>query len=128
MNKEDLKTTVKAHLTREEIKSFCVEDIVAPPPAYDIPLSEFGELPDYTAHTLYYYVKDKTLVDEEDNVIDDIDEIVGKTLMKKIIKDEDVDTCYVRNDSKKCDYEIVKENGAFTDYEHYSNDWDDDDG
>lgn len=131
--KEERPETLGADLSSDEdhknlVVKVRTEDIVAPPPAYDIPISEFGEREDYTTQTLYYYVGDKTLVDEEDNVVDDINEIIGDYLFDKIVNDDEIDSCYIRNDEKKCDYEIVKENGAFSDYGQYDYESDDDDG
>lgn len=78
---------------------------------YVIPPEEFDELDGYNAISLTYY-SDGILADEYDNVIDDIDEIVGLDSLNQFGVYED-DSVFVRNDKLKSDYEILLDNKTF---------------
>lgn len=86
------------------------EDIKTTDTPYIISPDEFGE-EGYETVSLTYY-SDNVLVDDYDEVVDDINEVVGKDFAVYFKEHED-DSVYVRNDSKKCDYEILR------DYETY---------
>ena len=73
---------------------------------YVIPPEEFGEMEGYVQSSLTYYA-DRVLTDEDDNVIDDVDGIVGADFYKHFGEYEE-DSVFVRNDGKKHDYEILK--------------------
>lgn len=79
---------------------------------YVIPPDEFGES-DYETETLYYYA-DKVLVDTNDNIIDDVDDIVGVESLNHFGEYED-DSVFVRNDKYKTDYEILLDLDNFYD-------------
>ena len=49
-----------------------------------------------------------------DNEIEDVDNIVGLDSLDTFGKYED-DSIYVRNDSLKCDYEILADNSNYSD-------------
>ena len=72
---------------------------------YVISPEEFGEFDDYERVSLTYYADDK-LADENDELVDDVDEIVGEESLTQFGVYED-DSVFVRNDAKKCDYEIL---------------------
>ena len=74
---------------------------------YAIPPEEFGEIEGYVQTSLTYYA-DKILTDEDDNIIDDVEDIVGKDFARHFGEYED-DSVFIRNDSKKHDYEILKD-------------------
>lgn len=78
----------------------CMED-----KPYVIAPEEFGECDGYQETTLHYYT-DGVLTDEDDNVIDNVDEIVGIESLSHFGEYED-DSVYVRNDTRKTDYEIL---------------------
>lgn len=78
---------------------------------YVITPEEFGE--DYEAESLVYYA-DGVLADYYDEPIDDIDEYVGKDSLNHFGEYED-DSVYVRNDEKKIDYEILRDDRKFSD-------------
>lgn len=80
---------------------------------YVIPPDEFDELEDYEAMTLIYYAEDNVLTCNDD-VVDDIDEIVGKDSLTHFGEYEEDSVC-VRNDRLKCDYEILLDEGAYRD-------------
>lgn len=71
---------------------------------YVITPEEFSDS-DYNSISLTYYA-DGILTDEDDEIIDDIDEIVGIESLKHFGEYED-DSVFVRNDEKHCDYEIL---------------------
>lgn len=73
---------------------------------YVISPGEFGELGDeYTRISLSYYA-DGILADENDEIIEDADEIVGEDFADHFGEYES-DSVFVRNDRLKCDYEIL---------------------
>lgn len=72
---------------------------------YVIMPEEFGELDGYETISLTYYA-DYKLAYEDDELVDDVDEIVGEDSLTQFGVYED-DSVFVRNDSKKCDYEIL---------------------
>lgn len=63
------------------------------------------QLSDYESETLIWY-SDKILADADGNVIHNINEIVGPEALSTFGRYLD-DTVYVRDDSKKIDYEII---------------------
>lgn len=77
---------------------------------YIITPDEFGELDDYNTVTLFWYAND-ILADEDDEIVDDIPEIIGDALTHF----GDEDSLYVRNDAKRCDYEVLISLKDFTD-------------
>lgn len=72
---------------------------------YVIAPSEFGEADDYEVISLYYYA-DGVLTDSFDEIIVDVDAIVGKESLNHFGEYED-DSVFVRNDRLKADYEIL---------------------
>lgn len=67
---------------------------------------EFGEYPDYEKETLYYYTDD-VLADDMDNVVEDVEGMVGSYALTTFGQFED-DAVHVRNDKKRCYYEILR--------------------
>lgn len=74
---------------------------------YIIPPEAFGELDEYDQISLTYYA-DGVLADENDEVIDNSEEIVGKEALNGFGKYEE-DSVFVRNDRLKTDYEILSD-------------------
>lgn len=72
---------------------------------YVIAPEEFDEI-GYETISLYYYT-DGVVADRDDNVIDNVDEIIGNDSLGTFGQYED-DSVYVRNDALKCDYEILR--------------------
>lgn len=85
------------------------EDMEKP---YVISPDELGDL-DYQIVSLTYYA-DKILADDDNNVIEDVDNIIGLDSLNHFGEYE-ADSVHVRNDKKKTDYEIL------LDEEKYSN-------
>lgn len=73
---------------------------------YVISPDEFGENGDeYETISLTYYA-DGVLTDDADEVIEDVDDIVGTDSLTHFGEYED-DSVFVRNERMKCDYEIL---------------------
>ena len=79
---------------------------------YVIPPDEFGEC-EYDTVTLTYY-PDGVLTDELDDVIYDVDGVVGEESLKHFGEFEDDSVC-VRNDRDKTDYEILLDPRNYSD-------------
>ncbi len=74
---------------------------------YVISPAEFGELDDYEKISLTYY-DDSVLSDERhDDITDEADLLVGLESLEHFGEYE-VDSVFVRNDKRKCDYEILR--------------------
>ena len=73
---------------------------------YVISPDEFGEMDEYSKISLMYYA-DGVLCDDMDQLVDNIDEIVGADFAEHFGEYED-DSVFVRNDARKCDYEILR--------------------
>lgn len=74
---------------------------------YIITPDEFAESNGYEGITLTYYLDD-VLADDMDEIIEDADILVGKDF-KNHFGEYENDAVYVRNDTLKCDYEILKD-------------------
>ena len=84
------------------------EDVEKP---YVISPDEFGEMDDYETESLTLY-SDGVLADDTGNIIDDVEGIVGKESLTKFGEYED-DSVFVRNDARKCDYEILADDMTY---------------
>ena len=73
---------------------------------YVISPDEFGEVEDYDQISLMYYA-DGVLCDDMDVPVDNVDEVVGADFASHFGEYED-DSVFVRNDPRKCDYEILR--------------------
>lgn len=80
---------------------------------YVISPDEFGESEDYTKVSLKYF-EDGVLADEYGEVVDDVEEIVGDAL--EHFGDYEDDSVFVRNDAKRCDYEILRDLREFDEF------------
>lgn len=80
---------------------------------YVISPDEFGELDNYETISLTYY-SDNVLTDDCDCVIDDIDTIVGRDSLTRFGEYE-TDAVFVRSDSRKTDYEILRDYRRYAD-------------
>ena len=80
---------------------------------YVISPDEFDELDGYTPISLTYFA-DGVLSDENGVIIDDVEEIVGDGLNH--FGEYEEDAVYVRNDAKRCDYEILKDEREYDEF------------
>lgn len=74
---------------------------------YIISPEDFGEYADYEKISLTHYA-DGVLADEDNEIVDNVDDIVGSDYACHFGEYED-DSVHVRNDAKKCDYEILRD-------------------
>lgn len=79
---------------------------------YVITPNEFGEFYDYDTESLTYYA-DGVVTDDFNNVIDDIDNIIGEDSLNHFGEYED-DSVFVRNDALKTDYEILMDEREYS--------------
>lgn len=80
---------------------------------YVISPDEYGELDDYENISLTYY-SDGVLADDMDELVDDVDGIVGRESLEHFGEYEE-DSVFVRNDVLKADYEILLDNRKYSD-------------
>lgn len=68
------------------------------------------EMPEFDKISLWYYVVDETVADEDDTVIEDIDGVLGGDSLSTFGDEdnEDPDVIYVRNEKLRIDYEITR--------------------
>lgn len=85
-------------------------DIVQSEP-YVITPEEFGENEDYNTVSLTYYA-DHILTYEDDEIVEDVDGLVGEDSLTHFGEYED-DSVFVRNDVCKTDYEILLDEREF---------------
>lgn len=80
---------------------------------YVIPPEDFGELDDYDTMSLTYYA-DGVLADDMDEIVEDVDDIVGRDSLSHFGEYED-DSVFVRNDNMRADYEILLDERRYSD-------------
>ena len=87
------------------------EEVTCVSKPYVISPSEFGEN-DYETESLTYYA-DGVLADETNEVIEDVDDIVGEASLETFGQYED-DSVFVRNDRLERDYEILYDSRSYS--------------
>lgn len=80
---------------------------------YVIMPEAFMEYEEYDHISLTYYANN-VLTDENDEIIEDVEETVGEESLSHFGEYED-DSVYVRNDARKCDYEILLDQRNYSD-------------
>lgn len=78
-----------------------------------IPPDEFGDILEYDTETLVYY-SDGVLADTSNNVIEDVDDMVGPEALDSFGEWED-DVVYIRNDKYKTYYEVTRDYDKYID-------------
>lgn len=73
---------------------------------------EFGEMDGYAQVSLTYFA-DGVVADEDDEPLDNIEGILGDALDH--FGEYEEDSVFVRNDARRCDYEILIDNRKFED-------------
>lgn len=83
--------------------------------AYIISTAELGENEDgYDQVTYTWYEGDKTLAGEQDEILDDIDNLVGQHNLQMFgHRSEDPNVVNVRNDTMRLDIQIVRSEGEY---------------
>ena len=79
---------------------------------YVISPDEFGEFDDYEQISLTYYEGDGFLADDMDELVDDIENVVGFESLNHFGEYEE-DAVHVRNDRLKADYEILVDTRSY---------------
>lgn len=79
---------------------------------YVIPPEQFGDNEEHEQISLTYYA-DGVLADENDEVIEDVEDAVGIDSLNHFGEYED-DSVFVRNDARKCDYEIFLDQRTYS--------------
>lgn len=79
---------------------------------YVISPEEFGELDEYETISLTYYAPDRILADDMDEIIEDVDDVVGAGSLNRFGEYED-DSVFVRNERMRCDYEILLDSRSY---------------
>lgn len=83
---------------------------------YVITLDEYQEEEvSYDKITLVYYAEDEVLTDDRDQRVDNVDYTVGSQNLHRFgMGSEDKNTVYVRNDDREADYEVVQNEGSYS--------------
>lgn len=81
-------------------------------PYYVISPDEFGEMEDYDQVSYTYYA-DQVLADENDDIVEDIDAVIGIESLTHFGEYED-DSVFVRNDKLSCDFEILLDSRLYS--------------
>lgn len=81
---------------------------------YVIDPEEFGDIDGYETSTLLYFEGDGYLTDDNHELIDNMDEIIGFDALNHFGDYED-DAVHIRNDNLQTDYEILKCLGNYKD-------------
>lgn len=89
------------------------ESMTVGTPPYVISPEEFDSLDDYDTESLTYYT-DGILTDDDDNVIEDIENTVGRDFASHFGEYED-DSVFIRNEVLKTDYEILMDYRPYAD-------------
>lgn len=89
----------------EEVKLVTKPYVIAP--------EEFGDNEDYDTESLTLY-SDGVLTDDFDNVIEDVDGLIGRDSLTHFGEYED-DSVFVRNDTLRTDYEILQDERTYED-------------
>ncbi|MEG1523870.1 MAG: YtxH domain-containing protein [Clostridia bacterium] len=80
---------------------------------YIIEPERFGEYDDYKRISFSYFA-DKVVADENDELVDDVDEVIGLDSLTHFGEYED-DSIFVRNASLKSDYEVLIDHRKYSD-------------
>ena len=100
--------------TSDEEKPKKAKEKKSRPSPYQITYDEFDEK-GYDIQTLIYHA-DGFLTDEENNLIENIESLVGFACLDGFGKNEDdPDTVYVRNEKLQTDYEILRVSTNYSD-------------
>ena len=94
----------------EVSKTQSIDDVERP---YVISPDDFGEFYDYEKISLTHY-EDDILTDENDEIVDNVDDTVGSDYASHF-GDYETDAVHIRNDRKKCDYEILRDLRKYSD-------------
>lgn len=82
---------------------------------YVISLEEFMQNePEHNQITVTYYEGDDTLADERDDIIEDINDVVGRANLSLFgLASSDPNIVHIRHELRKIDFEVVKSTGEY---------------
>lgn len=98
-------TKVEENVKKEEEEEMDEPYVISP--------DEFGEAQGYELISLTYYADD-VLTDDNDEIVEDVDDVVGSDFADHFGEYED-DSVFVRNDRLRADYEILKDRRRYSD-------------
>lgn len=101
-----------ANMYKKSEEKSVIEKVPYSKDIYIIEPDQYGEIDDYELISLSWY-DDDVLADDMDNEIDDYEYVVGLDFMNHFGEYED-DSVFVRNDTRKCDYEILRDKRKFS--------------
>lgn len=110
-NKPDIleyasKISELGYRNEDEVKKEAAEVVTPKDHPYTISPDEFAYDDEYTKISLMHYA-DGVLCDDNDVLVDNLDEIVGADYASHFGEYDD-DCVYIRNDARRCDYEILR--------------------
>lgn len=86
-----------------------LDPVILNDPSYQTPYiispEDFAIDDEYTIVNLNYYI-DGVLTDEDDNIVENVDDVVGLENLNHMGEYED-DALHIRNENYKCEYEIL---------------------
>lgn len=100
----DMIDTVVQKTNEESLDPVILNDPSYQPP-YIISPEDFAIDDEYTIVNLNYYI-DGVLTDEDDNIVENVDDVVGLENLNHMGEYED-DALHIRNENYKCEYEIL---------------------
>lgn len=101
-------------LEKDEDKGKEEEDMKRHDKPYIIDDVDFDDTDlNYDKDSLDYYIDDDSLVNTDGDLMEDIDEYVGRNNLDVFATDIGRDVLYVRNDKYAVDYEIIKYKGGY---------------
>lgn len=82
---------------------------------YVVTLQEYEDAVDgFEQEVLTYFIGDDTLVDENEQVIDDVEGTVGKANLRKFgLGSGDGKTVYIRNETRALDFEVIRSDSSY---------------
>lgn len=80
---------------------------------YVISPEEYGDIDGYECISLNYYA-DGVVADDSDNIIENVEYVIGEDSLDHFGEYEE-DCVFVRNDTTRCDYEILRDTRNFED-------------
>lgn len=85
-----------------------------PTKPYVISYEEFMENGTRDSITVTYFIGDEVLIDEQEDVIDDIDSLIGLASLERFGHgSQDDSIVYVRNERLGADFEVVRDEGSY---------------
>ena len=108
---------VARNVFTDAVEAFDIDEEVktrTPDAPYILEHDEFFNS-EWTSATLTYYEEDDVLLDPNDEIIDDVDRLVGEANLRRFgFGSRDNNVLYVRNENEERDFEIIKVQGSYS--------------